>query len=183
MKLLRICLATLFLASASQAGDADSPRFDLPRHLELVKQPTLGVLKEARVEGCRFIFHDSGLTSSVVVLIQKMGQHVSLHAGRVSLHDYYGSSGKTGLDRVGRSLAAGEWTQLNDKLQKLDPWRYQLTGNFGLDGSFWVLEVFKDGKSRRISEWSPEASDYREICLDVWRTSGLVMGNYADQTR
>lgn len=184
MKLLRLYLATMLVASVTQAADdSEQRRFDLMRHFELAKQPTLGVLKEARVEGCRFIFHDGGMTSSVVVLIQKVGQRVSMSAGRVSLHDYYGSEGKKGVERVGRSLSSDEWTQLSDKLEKLDPWRYQLTGSFGLDGDYWILEVFKDGKSRRITEWSPEAGEYRELCLDVWRASGLFMGWYANKTR
>jgi hypothetical protein len=158
--------------------EGQEQRFSPERHLEIAKQPSLAKLQEAKADGYRFIMYDAGYTSSLSVLVQKSSEGAVLSAADVSLHDYYGSDGQRGVQRSTKQLSPDEWAALSAKLKRLDLWNYRPSGKAGLDGSSWVLEVVQGGKSRRITEWSPDIGDYRAACLLLWRMSGQFTGNY-----
>ena len=181
MKTTLFLLLILGLTAAN--GLCEERVWTIAKHLEVAGQQDGKTMAATQGEWYRFIQHDAGLTSSTIVLIATDGTNVTLNAASVSLHDYYGSDGKSGVERNRKSLSADQWRALKDQLAKLDFWHYQAKPIIGLDGSTWILEGAKDGVYRRIEEWSPDPGKFREPCLSMWRASGLFMGMYEKLTR
>ncbi|MGA3286132.1 MAG: hypothetical protein ABSD46_01755 [Bacteroidota bacterium] len=183
----------------------------LAKHLELAGQVKVEKMTKSKGESYRFILRDPGFTSSKIILITKDSSSIALNACYVSLHDYYG--GRSGvLNRTDKVLSTDEWRDIEDKLSKLDFWHYSSiptssydsstqTSSYDsltqtgviyggtvwvtvhLDGSYWMLEGARDGVVRKFEECSPDSGDYRELCLSMWRISGLFMGFYKDIKR
>lgn len=152
------------------------------KHLSVGGQPTAAELKKTTDEAYRFIFTDAGITSSKIVLVYRKGVHYYIQSAEVSLHDYYGSDGKEGVEKTERKLTAEEWNALEAKLKKLDFWNYTPPVEpLGLDGTDWYLEGVAGDKHLRTKIWSPEAGPFRAVCLHLWRTSGTFMGYWADK--
>lgn len=168
----------LIIGLFASGAIAEEKVFSLAKHLELAGQPEGEKLAKIKGESYRFISHDPGLTSSTIVLVTKDDSKITLSACRVSLNDYYGSKGKSGVERIEKLLPVDQWLEVQEKLSRLDYWHYKAEKKVGVDGAYWVLEGAKDGVFRQLDEWSPDPGDFRESCLYMWRISGLFMGNY-----
>lgn len=57
---------------------------------------------------------------------------------------------------------------LNIKLNQIDYWNKSTNSEFGLDGGFWILEVYKDRKYHCVIRWSPEThfdeNKFADVC-------------------
>jgi len=168
--------------AAAAAKPVGKQEWTVEKHLAVGGQPTAAELKKLADESYRFIFTDAGITSSTIVLVYRKGTSYRLQAAEVSLHAYYGSDGKEGVEKTERKLTAEEWHGLEAKLKKLDFWNYKpAVEAIGLDGTDWYLEGVAGDKHLRTKIWSPEAGPFRTACLHLWRTSGTFMGYWADK--
>jgi hypothetical protein len=204
---------TVFVFTLLTGGQTDAIArqkvWTLSKHLEIAGQPELDSLSKIKCESYRFIFRDPGCTSSEIVLIIKDSSKILLKAGEVHLHEYYYNNGKAGFSTFEKALSEDEWRNIMEKLSKLDFWHYESPPTSGIiqetpkpgsdtmkaiqgstvwvrvqaDGTYWTLEGTKNGIARHFEEGSPEEGDYREVCLYLWRLSGLFMGLYNDMQR
>jgi hypothetical protein len=174
-------IAILFGMLSSSLGAAER-EWTVAKHLEVAGQPSHDVLVKSSAEFYRFIYSDPGCTSSTIVLIQKGTNGIGLSACSVDLHGYYAER-KATYDEHSRNLSEVEWSKIQETLEALDFWNYTPQKRMGLDGSYWTIEAGKDGYEKSITEWSPGPGSYRDLCLHLWRMSGMFMGMYKNDKK
>ena len=172
----------ILLAMLHNSLWASDKVWNMAKHVEVAGQPSHFVLLKTTPEFYRFILIDPGHTSSSIVLVQKGTNGNELIACSVYLHDYYAKRNPVS-DKHSRMLSTDEWNTLHDKLKAFDFWNYTPQEKLGMDGAYWVIEAGKDGHAKQISEWSPDPSNYRALCLFLWRLSGMQMGGYKNDEK
>ena len=74
-------------------------------------------------------------------------------------------------------LSTFQWTELNEKLNKIDFWNIDpienTNGSMGTDGAQWILEGLKDGEYHMIDRWNGKNKVTGEVCLYLLQISGL----------
>ena len=174
-----IAILICVLASSLWAAERE---WTIAKHLEVAGQPSLDSLLQNSTEFYRFIHYDPGITSSKIVLVCKGTNGIELTASGVSLHGYY-EGDKASYDECSRILPSAEWDTIQEKVAALDFWNYTPNKKMGLDGSYWLIEAGKDGKTKSVTEWSPDPGNYRALCLYLWRISGVFMGQYRNDEK
>ncbi len=172
----------ILFALISGSFGATEREWTIAKHLEVAGQPSHDELIQSSTEFYRFIHFDPGITSSRIVLVQKRTNGIELTACAVSLHGYYEGE-KAVYDEHSRILTDVEWSTINEKIETLDFWNYIPNKKLGLDGSYWMIEAGKDGQTKSITEWTPNPGKYRALCLNLWRISGMFMGNYKNNEK
>lgn len=167
----------IFFCALSSSLWAAEREWTIAKHLDVAGQPSLDALSQSATEFYRFIQCDPGRTSSKIVLVHKGANGIELKASAVSLHDYYAGA-KAVYDEHSRILTDAEWGTIQEKIEALDFWNYTPNKKMGFDGSDWMIEAGKGGKTKSITEWSPDPGYYRALCLHLWRLSGMFMGTY-----
>jgi hypothetical protein len=84
------------------------------------------------------------------------------------------------VERKERRLSAQEATSIRRLVSKAQFWSPQPSDErLGLDGAQWILEGGREGSYHLLDVWSPERSgpygDFRELCLELLRLSGLMI--------
>ncbi len=172
----------ILFALLSSSYGATEREWTIAKHLEVAGQPSQDELIQSSTEFYRFIHFDPGRTSSKIVLVQKGTNGIELTACAVSLHHYYGGKKATYGEQT-RILTDAEWSTINEKIDAVDFWNYTPNKKMGLDGSYWMIEAGKDGQTKSITEWSPDPGNYRALCLNLWRISGIFMGHYKNNEK
>lgn len=64
-----------------------------------------------------------------------------------------------------KSISIKEWNEFIDLVKGIDFWNMKRRGQFGTDGSEWILEGVNESNYHVVSVWTPRAkSQYYEVC-------------------
>src|SRR5687768_5304263 len=74
-----------------------------------------------------------------------------------------------------RPLAKNEWKQFMTHLEIARYWQMPTADeSVSIDGAQWILEGYREGRYHVVDRQSPTTGNYREACLYLLTTSGLL---------
>lgn len=147
------------------------------KHLRTMKEPSLfQAAKDQKVVAYRFLwlrtFHHP---ISIRVAVRPNGSALltatetdgagGYQAGTISHNQTF-------------EISTDQVTELSRLLAKVDFWSLQAEERKpgARDGAQWILEGVRDGNYHVVVRWSPEASDYKALCLTMLSLSQIDPG-------
>jgi len=99
----------------------------------------------------------------VVIRIEKKSNQISIN--------WKGTDGEGGYEPgnlitdMSKSISIKEWEKFTDLIKKIDFWNMKRRGQFGTDGSEWILEGVNKTNYHVVSVWTPRVkSEFYKVC-------------------
>ncbi|MFB6343553.1 hypothetical protein ACE1ET_17650 [Saccharicrinis sp. FJH62] len=135
------------------------------KHLYSLKEPVLKNLKLKNAEIYRYT--NLGTWSNPVSLtIEKTDSTIYIFKRRTNGKGGY-DAGRL-IENKTKKVELADWLEFKEKIKVIDFWNLNSHNEiFGMDGSEWILEGYKDGKYHFVTRWTPDHygdERYVEVC-------------------